>query len=239
MTSKKLQDMTDEELRERWRGRLEQIKQDFNVIADGQQRFEHLVEIVNGNVRLQQTGGAVIEWIYRNHAYATVAAVRRHADGQTNDCSLETLLCEIAKYPHVINRGAFMAQWGTGPDNGYMARRSFEQLTIKAGPDGPDSDHIDPEAVRADIQAIENATKRIIDWANRHVTHLSAWEVAPVTFAELRQAITELEGILRRYYALVTQKSVPDFAPVHQFDPDACFTFPWLGDAATADKEDE
>jgi hypothetical protein len=95
---KRIANLSDEELLERWRSRIETAKSDFYEVAEGQHRFEQLVEVVRGNSRLQEIGGPFLDWIFRSHAHASVVAVRRHADGLGNDLSLDTLLVLLCQF---------------------------------------------------------------------------------------------------------------------------------------------
>ena len=239
MAKNKFVKLSDEELLERWRSRIETAKHDFHEVADGQHRFEQLVEVVNGNKRLEEIGGPFLNWIYGSHAHASVVAIRRHGDGDTNDLSLDTVLRrdevgegddEMAARPEALTRSAFCKSWGLNtPHDKEMADLDFDRVPVGQTRDRP---RVGLRRSVFDTRGYRSTRGRVApnyQLGNANVTHRTERTVASVTIGDLHAAIKEQQTILQKCYGLLTHRSITGFTPVDQFDALECLTFPWLG----------
>lgn len=225
--------LTDDQLFAEWKAWIERSKQELLELGASRQTFDLVRNIVSGNPRLKETGGHVLDWIFGNYAVAAGMTFRRELDTQSGTMSLLQLLSEVEARPQVLTRARYRAEWGAasgpGPD------WAFDQLAPVRVPDNPGSDHFDPAVARADRELLQSATESVHSFVQQTFAHRSRGTPDPVTWGQFHEALDVLEGVFRKYYAVLTQSALVTTRPVPQFDTSECFTFPWI----VADTTDE
>ena len=231
--------LTDDQLFQDW---LRWIQRAYDE-AVGQARRFRLFRLVHGvyqqNDHLQHTGGFLFQWMADNYVAASAMAFRRELDTQAGTENLIHLLREMRDHPSVISRARFRATWSeTEPNNAWNANRAFNAYPHVEHADGPDQDHVDPDAVAADLVVLEEQD-RVLEHVQTTVAHRGPeLQGASVpTFAEFHAAIKAIGGVFRRYYTLLTHSTLLDLEPAAQYNEYEIFTFAWISDPERFDYE--
>ena len=186
-------------------------------------------EVVERNQRLQQTGGHVIEWMFGNYALSAAMSFRRDLDRAESTLGLLNLLHEIEERPTIINRGRYRAMWNFHPRDD-MERRicddAFNVFEQQRCPDEPERDHINAVAVRADREGLDEAEKVSL-FVEQTFAHRARGTPQTVTWGEFNKALDVLVEVFKKYYLLLTQKTLMDIEPEPLYDTHECLTFPW------------
>lgn len=95
-------------------------------------------------------------------------------------------------------------------------------------------DHVDPDAVVKDLDALKAASEKVRRYVDRHVAHhdRDPAKGLPMTFAELNVAIDAIGDIFTRYASLLTASHWVTLVPVVQYNWLAVFLEPWIKDDA-------
>ena len=231
--------LTDDQLFQDW---LRWIQRAYDE-AVGQDRRFRLFRLVHGvyqqNDHLQHTGGFLFQWMADNYVAASAMAFRRELDTQAGTENLIHLLREMRDRPSVISRARFRATWSeTELNDAWNANRAFNAYPHVEHADGPNQDHVDPDAVAADLVVLEEQD-RVLEHLQTTVAHrVPELQGASVpTFAEFHAAIKAIGGVFQRYYTLLTHSTLLDLEPAAQYDEYEMFTFAWISDPERFDYE--
>jgi hypothetical protein len=223
--------MDHDEIFRAWMADLESIRLDIHELFSLRRTFRDLADVFERNTRLQAAGGHMWDWIRLNYAASVLIRLRRQVDRQRNTINLKRLLLDISEHPEVITRARRRAFHR--PVESELVEQildsTFTKLWVRQpDPDGSDNDHVDPEIIRADLAALEDATERVQDVANQSIAHRQRVPPGNVTFKELDQAFDAIESTLQKYYALICGPALVGAEPAPQFDTYEVFTFPWI-----------
>lgn len=150
-------------------------------------------------------------------------AVRRLAYNGADDKSrsLAQLLAEIIESPDVLDaarHGGMYASTVLGADVG---RERFEDEW------GERSGALDPARIRADIDDLTEAARKVSTLADRTIAHIDKRGFADqVTFEDLDQAIDEIGCAFQRYRELIAGSPLTTLEPTIQGDWKAPFRSP-------------
>lgn len=221
-------ELSDDERFADWQDWVETIYRETIDLGRNRRMFKMLREVAERNERLRETGGHVLDWMFGNYVVAAAMTFRRELDKRNGTRNLRHLLHDIEKYPHFINRRRYRALWGKveGPLGQSLADQMFDRFNPVRDPDDPEKDHVDPATVRRDREALIDATELVRQFVEQKYAHRTECH-QPMTFGEFPGALDAVVPTFKKYYALLTQKSVVDTEPVPQFDTHECLTFPW------------
>ena len=131
----------------------------------------------------------------------------------------------------VWSRFNFQLSFGHPPDEWWDADRAFNSFPLIPGHENT-QDHIDPNAVKADFDRLDSETSMIREHVEPTVAHRSPMRESqePITYGAFHTALQAIDEVFRKYYVLLTHKSVARTEPVAQYDEFEAFTFPWIED---------
>jgi hypothetical protein len=121
-------------------------------------------------------------------------------DRDSRTRSLIRLLSEIADHATELTRDWWSARWwpeGDEPPKHYLER--FDELSLGG-------DHVDPAAVRADLERLAKVCKVVKSYVDKHVAHIDGDREShgPVTLGEIHTAADTVYEVFHRWYQLVT-----------------------------------
>lgn len=222
--------MTDDELFNDWLAGIERIYTGMIGLGQNRRMFKMMREVAEWNARLRETGGHVLDWMFGNYALAAAMSFRRDLDRDSSTLGLLNLLYEIEQRPTIINRARYRAMWKLRPGDDmerYICDRAFNSFKPQTFPGEPERDHIDPGVVRADLDRLLNETEKVRRFVEQTFAHRARGTPETVTWGEFHEAVDALVEVFRKYYALLTQKTVVDIEPTPQYNTHECLTFPW------------
>ena len=228
----RLGDLSGDDRYKAWRGVIERIYREQVQQAWNHYLFRLLRAVFVTNPRLSEEGGFVFQWMVENYVDAALMLLRRELDQQAGTENLRNLLFDMIQHPTVLTRARYRAAWGPqGVFEKQQAERSFDTFNPKLV-DG-DGDHIDPAIVKSDLDQVVASAERLREYAERtraHRTPERNVDTASITFAAMHEALTDVRGVVAKYYALLTLDIVGQWEPVPQYDTLDAFMRPWVVD---------
>jgi hypothetical protein len=220
----------DDQFRQ-WIADLESIRADIHEMFRLRRTFRDVAGVFERNPRLQSVGGHIWDWMLLNYAASVLIRLRRQVDNQANTVNLNRLLRDIIAHPEVITRGRRRA-FQRAPSSERLGRVFDQQFTDmwvrQPNPADPEREHVDPDVVQADLDALHDATERVSNVASRAIAHRQRAKPGDVTYGEIDAAFTATEETLKKYYALIVGPCLVGAEPTPQFDTHEVFTFPWI-----------
>lgn len=238
-------DISDDERHSAWVRVVERIYTEQRDQAWGHYMFRLVRAVFTNNPTLSDEGGFVFNWAAENYVDAALMLLRRELDQQAGAENLRNLLHDIIDHHDVLTRARYCAIWAkSGPIDLEWANRAFDSFSPKLVPENMDSDHIDPIAVRADLDQVVADAERLRQYAERTRAHRAPGrgvDTAGITFQALHKAIVDVRRVVAKYYALLTLSTIAQWEPVPQYDTMAPFMRPWILDpsAVSAAVEEE
>lgn len=203
-----------------WQAHIERIVTETIYAFESRLVFRTILEMYQDNPRLQQDGAFVYDWIGGVYGRDQVMAVRRELDRDSEVVNLIQLMYQIVRRPDVISRARYLAHFP--PDTVFSAREQNEQFDRLCGK-GP---FINVAMVRSDRNKLERKCRAVIKYANKLVAHRTTAQV-PLTFKQIHEAMDAIEGILKKYYVILTGKALAGAEPAIQFPWRDVFRIPW------------
>ena len=222
--------MTDDELFRDWVAGIERIYTEMIGLGQNRRMFRMMRDVLDRNRRLQETGGHVLDWMFGNYALAAAMSFRRDLDRDASTLGLLNLLYEIEVRAAILNRARYRATWKFRPGDDmerYVCDKAFNSFEPQTYPGEPERDHINPAVVRADLEKLLNETESVRLIVEQTFAHRARGEPQAVTWGEFHAAVEVLVEVFKKYYALLTLKTVLDIEPAPQNDTHECLTFPW------------
>jgi hypothetical protein len=221
--------MSDDELYRDWQTSIEVVHGDLRSVGWDRNLFEKLQSVVRKNERLQNEAGHYLNWIRSSYIVSACMVIRRQTDHEPGR-SLRHVLYELAARPSVLNRARYRTTWrGPYAENLDMCDLMFDGFNPIRSSEGADFDHVDGVAARSDVDGLVGeaaALKEFIEQTYAHSPHNR--RVDTPNMKQLNDVIDHLETVFKRYYALLTLKSLVSITPTAQYDELDCFTFPWI-----------
>jgi hypothetical protein len=188
--------MNEEQIFRSWTADFEAIVTDIYELFSTRRTFRDLAEIFKKNPRLAETGGHLWDWMLLNYVANVLMRIRRLVDSQHGTLSLKQLLHAIIKQPTVITRGRRYAVHGA-IESEHVRKLVDDGFTktwvTKPDEAHPENDHVDPEVVKADLEALEDQLDKVTEFANRAVAHKTKVAPGEVTYGELDAAFAAIE----------------------------------------------
>lgn len=233
--------VSDDEHHAGWSRVIERIYTEQVNQAWSHYMFRLLRAVFIKNEKLSEEGGFIFNWMAEKYVDATLMLLRRELDQQAGTENLRNLLLDIIEHPGVLTRARYRASWGEdGRFDRGRADRVFNSFEPKRVPDNPEEDYIDPDVVRADLDQVVADAERLREYAERtraHRTPERNVDTSDITFRALHKAIADARRVVKKYYALLTLKSIGQWEPVHQYDTLAPFMKPWVVDRNEVEAE--
>lgn len=223
--------MNPDEVFRSWMADFKAIVNDVYELFSTRRTFRDVAEIFKSNPRLRETGGHLWDWMLLNYVANVLMRIRRLVDSQRGTVSIKQLLHAIINEPTVITRARRYAIHG--PIESEHLRKlvddGFTKVWVTNSDTGhPETDHVDPEIVKADLKALEDQLEKVTQFANRTVAHKTRVAPGDVTYGELDGAFDAIEKFLKKYYVLLLGGSLVQAEPTPQFNTHEAFTFPWI-----------
>jgi hypothetical protein len=224
--------LTSDERHTQWIRVAERIFEEQVTQGWRHRMFRLFRAVFSANPQLPEDGGFVLKWAADNYVDAALMSLRRELDVQAGTENLRNLLLDISLHPEVLTRARYMARWQRGEVD--MANRAFDSFNPTRVAGRPDSDFINPAQVRDDLDALVAEAERLRLYAERTRAHRTPERgiERSVTFRDLHAAIRHTRGVVGKYYALLTLRSVAQWEPEPQYDTIAPFMKPWVTDGA-------
>ena len=230
MPQRNVDDLSDDELYRDWVAWIERIYAKTVNQSWNYRMFRLVAGLFEQNTQLQQVGGFVWDWLAQNYVAGASMTLRRELDRQAGTENLLGLLHELQERPSVIDRSRFRATWGS--DDDWEADRAFDTYPFEKCEANRSHDHVDPIAISKDIEDLGNLTAKVREHVEQTIAHRTPTRRGPkpVTFEEFHAALRAIDQMFRKYYGLLTHKSVAQTEPVVQFNEFEAFEFPWIQD---------
>lgn len=228
----RLGDLSEDARYKAWGRIVERIYREQVNQAWSHYMFRLLRAVFATNPRLSEEGGFIFKWMADNYVDAALMLLRRELDQQAGTENLRNLLFDMIEHPNVLTRARYRASWGQdGPFDRRHADRVFDGFKPKRVDGDPDADHIDPDAIRSDLDGMVATTERLREYAERtraHRTPERNVDTASVTFNAMHEAIADVRRVVGKYYALLTLCAIAQWEPVPQYDTLEPFMRPWV-----------
>lgn len=206
------------------------------------QRFawKRIQEIVAENSDLKGVESYYWNFQFDIYARAQAGAVRRQSDVNDQTASLGQLLHEIVATPELLTRDWYVAHWGKdkrydAEDKAYWKRTGENEWDKTFG--GEVGDHIDPAVPRADLDELQEGSKKVRHYVDKHVAHFDASVIGRgdatksedlPTLDEVHDSIDLIGRVFHKYYGLFTAAGIYELTPILQHDWEAVFRVQWL-----------
>lgn len=159
--------------------------------------------------------GYLVEFVRRNYGTYITMAIRREVDAGIRDRepprSLRMFLGTVKANAHLLNKDWFMERAADTPE--LFPGIDNQWATVAT----PDTEHIDPEKVQADIDLTWCMGESAHRWATRNIAHsLPSGTTSPAPkYDEVEQVINVLLNVWRRWYVTVTADFIGELPPVY------------------------
>lgn len=176
-----------------WAKHLQEIFNDVSSLIENRHVFNRLREILKPNLAI--TNNIFFDHYVVNYANATTASVRRQIDQKASRGGLRMLLESVLKNPQLVTKKDYMRPFGQ------MLQHEGERIWAERY-GGKDS--LDPAIVKADIDLLETATKKLKDMVDKNVAHKDKdAHLYTIQYKDLDDAIDLLERLTIKYYSLI------------------------------------
>lgn len=212
----------ERELRDQLADRLDVLKTEVQALTVGHHIFWEVQKIIKANPQIQ-TGSSFYEWMGSAYATSMSVAIRRQVDEDLDSISFINFLKKIHASPGVISRKAYKDLFVDGKYPPRWADSCFDRLTAKG------LDHIDPDDVAKQIEALRENTDHVRKYVNRRVAHRDRRDFRPIPkFRDIDAAVDYLDHLTVRYLNLFRGMSMKTVLPTWQYDWKEIFRHPWI-----------
>jgi hypothetical protein len=228
MSQRKPEKMTDDALFADWASWIERVGDELIELHWNRKMYRDVSKVFEYNPHLQEVGTFVYDWLKMNYIAGATMSFRREVD-RARHMGFVHLLAEITARPSVLSRRRHHEKWGNLDDKfeDVFRRRSFEAMPFVKHSDDEMLDHIDPNAVQADIDTLRADTEIAQNYVEQTIAHRTRGEPETITFVQFNAAVDALTPIFQKYYARLTGSSMMQLEPVPQYNTHLPFTFPW------------
>lgn len=215
--------MSNDKKIQKWKNQLQVIREEVSNLVWSVDIYSETRQIVTDNPKIS-TGNRFYEWIMRNYVHATLMGIRRQVDTDRETICLESLLYDMKKYCHLLNRERHIALYD--PEMRSLGDRTFDNLA------GKTKDIFPVEMLEQDLRKLEQIRslhKKYID--KRICHHDKVKEIEEIgTFQDLDDAVLILEKIVRSYYLLILAQDL-NMRTNPDCDWKMIFKQTWISDA--------
>jgi hypothetical protein len=175
-------------------------------------------------LRTSDDAGYWYEWLRTIYAHYITMSVRRELDRHADAPNLYRLLRDISKRPEVLSRARYRQHFtdsslSTELANG-LAETSFTEV---AGP----GEYIDRKIVKRDLKNLNKQAQLVIKYADKIVAHRTPQSV-PTTLRHVNTSLEAIENILKKYYLILTGRSLIAAEPSILTPWQRAFRQPWI-----------
>jgi hypothetical protein len=197
----------------RWKSWLPALKNDLTDLLGKRETFWELQEVAKENPKIMNLH-SFFDWMCRNYVISQTVGVRSFVDQSRDSRSLWRMLYEMLEKPEAIDRETHVKMYvntAIGPELGHM---TFNNVV------GKGRSFLGPQAIRADLRSLEDASERIRHFVNKRVAHkTSPSEMRRLPkFDELDAALDKIDKIFCKYNLLLTGEGYSSQHAVRQFD---------------------
>lgn len=215
-------DNQNEELYQKWDKWIDELGDQIINLFLQRRIYDGVREVVRNNSRIHEPSDFFF-WLSVWYSSSMAVAIRRQADNREDSISYRRLLEGIKDHPAIISRTRFKQKFVDGNYQEFLADRNFDCYA------GAGREHIDPEAMKKEIDELEAKTASIKHYVNKRVAHHDKKEFKEIPrYSDLDDAIDCLARLHRRYYEIFRCYEFGDFLPPFGYDWKSVFHYPWL-----------
>jgi hypothetical protein len=216
-----LGDIDDDARYAAWSRIVERISREQINQAWSHYMFRLLRAVFTTNPSLSEKGGFIFEWMVINYVDSALMLIRRELDKTNSTETPKNLLMDLIEHPMVVTRARYRSRWendsqsNENPAHG-LAKWTFDKFNPVRVEGKPDDDYIDPDMVKADLDQIEASADHLRVYAERtraHRTPEHRSDTSEMTFKELHNAIADVRVVVKKYYRLLTLRSLARWEP--------------------------
>ena len=177
-----------------WAKHLQEIFDDVSRLVENRYVFNRFRELLKPNLAI--TNNIFFDHYVVNYANSITASVRRQIDQKTSRGGLRMLLESVLKNPQLVTKVDYMRPFGQ------MLQHEGQRIWEKSY---GGKDWLDPVVIKADIDLLETATKKLKDMVDKNVAHKDKdAHLYTIQYKDLDDAIDLLEMLTIKYYSLIT-----------------------------------
>jgi hypothetical protein len=197
----------------RWKSWLPAMKHDIADLLGKRETFWELQEVAKENPKIMNPH-SFFDWMCRNYIVSQAVGVRSHVDQSRDSRSLWRMLYEMLENPEAIDRETHVQMYVKTPIGPELGHMTFNSVV------GKGRSHLGPQAIRADLRTIEDASERIRRFVNKRVAHKThPGEIRRLPkFDELDAALDKIDEIFCKYNLLLTGEGYSTQHAIKQFD---------------------
>ena len=216
---------TPEERSGRWLSILERVQAEIIQIHHHREIWDFL----NTHLGEQPDSAVVHEALARWYVSSQGAAVRRIYEPKDKR-SFGNLLKSLEAHANELTRERFLSLWEQRSEPGGDEHGMFHAMANETfdGFSGPGETHVNAAIVAVDREKLRTAAHNVARWVDENVAHIGRTHSVTVTYGELDSAITLVGDLLKRYYLLLTAKSLMTVTPMIQEPWQTPSTKPWI-----------
>lgn len=206
--------------RDKWVRWLRLIHEDLSALAINRMAWRTLTTIWHER-KPPLPPSFIFDFFAITYAQAQASGIRRQVDRHNDVTSLWHLLEEVEKYYNLLDHDWFVGRYAWGHQ--WRGEREFAKL------DSASTGYLDPREAKRDRERIMEVSKKIREWVNMHVAHLSTTPSLTVpTFDQLDAALDTMADVFARWNCILTGVDLVSIEPVPQYDFLAPLRMPWL-----------
>lgn len=199
--------------------------------------FAKFEKIVRGNASIMQAASPFPARVKQWYIDSQIMRIRRILEGKTerNDVrSLRLLLEDMRRACAAFTRDSIEELFDAEGAPDYDAEmRDFlvSSMWSNVGDVIKNEDRLYAKQIKGHLAALEEASRRIIDYADKTIAHDTAVGVADADrpkFTEIAACIDVIEEIAKHYIAALTGAGYSSLSPIAQYDEFDVFRFAWL-----------
>ena len=208
-----------EELRDRWGRWLQRCSNDIIVLHGHQGSWDELRAVVDANIHIP-VPNHVMDFVADLYAIVIAVGVRRQADRADDVANLRRLIDDVARHPAALPREWFVARYPEFMRD--QGERDFDKFTKPGGA------FVDPAIIRDDLARLGAIGARVKRYVDQHLAHSAENLTAPIPkYSDLRECLSGLDQLLRRYYLLVDGGGLTSSTPTMQYNFQLPLIVPW------------
>ncbi len=206
---------------QKWLHWSDVIRAEVESLVIAKHVFGEVRRIIQQNPRLH-VPSSFYDHLSQTYVSHALMGLRRHVKSCPRSIGLAQLLGELSASPRELSRTYFVGLY-KGSGAGSVADRAFNKYA------SPQSPHINPALVTADLAALRMAAKRCEDFADKRIAHRDRRIPKQVpTFKEIDECVDLLDRLCVKYLLLLRAFAPPTLLPHWQYDWQEIFRVPWI-----------
>jgi hypothetical protein len=219
--SKVNRSLSNDEQWDQWQSDITRIYKETVYAFKNRLIFREVHRIMVENQEIQAEGRYFHDWMMGIYGRDQAIAVRREVDDSGDAINLIRLMKQIVARPDVMSRERYEAHFG--PTTVISPQMQAEQFRNLAGHE----DYMSRQSIHADRKALINNCAPVVMYASKMIAHRT--DASPsLTIKEIDTALDAIEEIFKKYYVILTGRTLMHAEPAVQFDWQVIFTKPWI-----------